>query len=171
MTLEEAVEDVYKFNSVLMSLPKSPSVYLLYKRVGHNSPQFQSHSQASSLHPRRAAAYWRVVAKLEHDTEKAPRDNLNSKTVFPSMIYSWMLLCVFKATFVILFRMQTEDIALLSTHFNNDFLSSSKDSLFCYRANTKSCKGTRQLFFFALVGDLLTGRQRHSIEPVTGFFN
>ena len=105
---------------------------------------------------------------MEHDTEKAPRDNLNSKTVFPSMIYSWMLLCVFKATFVILFRMQTEDIALLSTHFNNDFLSSSKDSLFCHRANAKSCKGTR-LLFFALVGDLLTGRQRHSIEPVTGF--
>ena len=83
---------------------------------------------------------------MEHDTEYAPRDSLNSRTVFPSMINSWCLLYVFNATFVILFRMQTEDIVLLPTHCNNDFLSSSKGSQFCYRANTKSCKGTR-LFF------------------------
>lgn len=36
MILEEVVEDVYKFNSVLMSLLKFLLVYLLYKWVGYN---------------------------------------------------------------------------------------------------------------------------------------
>lgn len=90
----------------------------------------------------------RQVAKLEHDTEKVPRDNLNSKTVFPSTIYSWLPLYVFKATFVILFRMQTNDMVLLPTHCNNDILSSSKGFRFCYRTNTKPCKGTHLFFFF-----------------------
>ena len=92
------------------------------------------------------------------------------------MINSWLTLAlyVFKATLVILFRIYTEDIVLLPSHYKNDFLFSSKGSRFCGRTN-KVPRELAYFFLFFLVlfcfcarrdPNLLTGRQRHSMGPV-----